>query len=154
MNAHALKELVGSGDRIALVTAPVAVLGIVANLAWPSAFALGGPPEPIRLVSIVVLAVGVAVWLWSAGLILLKVPRHQLITDGPFAVVAHPLYTGVGLLVLPWLGFLLNTWLGLLLGLVLYAAARRFEGDEDAALERDFGVAWRRYREAVLLPWV
>lgn len=149
-----VRELIGSGDRIFLVTGPVAVIGIIANLAMPAVFGVGGPPDILRLASIVVLGLGIVVWAWSVFLILTRVPRHQLITGGPYAVVRHPLYTGVALLVLPWAGFLLDTWLGLLIGLVLYAAARRFEGAEDAALARTFGPAWQRYREAVLIPWL
>ena len=149
-----IRKLVGSGDRIGLVAAPVVVVGIAANLVRPDLFAVGGPPEILRLASIAVLAVGVAVWAWTVILILTRVPRGELITGGPFAVVRHPLYTDVALLVLPWLGFLLNTWLGLAIGLVVYLASRRFAPAEEAALERDFGPAWQRYREAVLIPWL
>jgi protein-S-isoprenylcysteine O-methyltransferase Ste14 len=45
-----------------------------------------------------------------------KVPRRELITNGPYAIVKHPLYTGVALLVLPWIGFISNTWLGAVIG--------------------------------------
>ena len=149
-----LKELVGSGDRIGLVTAPVAIVGIAANVVWPEVFRVGGPAEPLRLVSIVVLAIGLVAWLWSAALILVNVPRHALITGGPYAVVRHPLYTAVGLLVLPWAGFLLDTWVGLVIGVTLYVASRVFSRDEEASLARAFGGAWRAYSAKVLLPWV
>lgn len=149
-----IRGLVGSGDRIGLVTAPVIVIGVIANVAMPSLFSVGGPPDVLGVVSAVVLVVGVAVWLWSVALILTKVPRHELITSGPFAVVRHPLYTGVALLVLPWAGFLLDTWLGLLSGLVLYGASRLFAPREETELAATFGPAWQRYRESVLIPWL
>ena len=149
-----IRQLVGSGDRIALLTAPVVVIGAIANVAWPAAFSVGGPPGPLRLLSILVLVVGLVIWLWSAALILVEVPRHHLITTGPFALARHPLYSGVALLVLPWAGFLLDTWLGLVVGLALYGAARLFEPDEEAALAREFGAAWQAYRGSVLLPWI
>jgi protein-S-isoprenylcysteine O-methyltransferase Ste14 len=149
-----LTQLVGSGDKIGLVTAPIAVVGLIANIVNPSFFSVGGPPDPWRLVSVVVLIPGLVVWLWSAILILTRVPRHELITSGPYAVVRHPLYTSVALLVLPWAGFLLDTWLGLLIGVVLYAASRLFAPQEDAALATTFGSAWRRYEEGVLIPWL
>jgi protein-S-isoprenylcysteine O-methyltransferase Ste14 len=149
-----LKDLVGSGDRIGLLTAPVVVIGVIANIAAPSLFSIGGPPEALRLVSVGVLVVGVVVWLWSVVLILTRVPRHELITSGPYAIVRHPLYDGVALLVLPWAGFLLDTWLGLLVGLALYGAARLFAPREEAELEATFGPAWQRYRESVLIPWL
>jgi protein-S-isoprenylcysteine O-methyltransferase Ste14 len=149
-----LRQLIGAGDKIGLVVAPVLVIGVIANALAPGVFGVGGPPEVLRFASVVMLVVGLIVWLWSAVLILTRVPRHELITGGPYALVRHPLYTGVALLVLPWAGFLLNTWLGLVIGLVLYAASRRFESQEDDELARAFGPAWQRYRASILIPWL
>jgi protein-S-isoprenylcysteine O-methyltransferase Ste14 len=148
-----LRKLVGSGDKIALLVAPFLVIGLILNVVFPSAFAVGGPPPLLAALSIAVLAVGIAMWAWSALLIVVDVPRGRLITGGPYALVKHPLYTSVALLVLPWLGFLLNTWLGALLGIVLYVASRRFAPEEEAALQQAFGAQWDSYRRTVLLPW-
>lgn len=149
-----LARLVGVGDRIGLVVGPVLVIGLIANVAQPATFSVGGPPDLLRLVSAILLIPGIIVWLWSAVLILVCVPRGELITRGPYRVVRHPLYTGVALLVLPWAGFLLNSWLGLLVGLVLYGASRWFAKREDAELAERFGPAWERYARSVLLPWL
>jgi protein-S-isoprenylcysteine O-methyltransferase Ste14 len=149
-----LKRLVGSGDKIGLVTLPFLVVGVALNLAFPTAFAVGGPPPGLRVLSLVVLACGVVGWLWSVALILRYVPRGDLITWGPFAVVRHPLYTSVALLVLPWLGFLLDTWLGVVVGAAMYAAVRALAQAEEAALRRAHGARWDHYRDAVLLPWL
>ena len=149
-----LKALVGSGDRIGLFTLPFLLAGAALNVAFPAAFAVGGPSPILAWVSVVVLAVGVVVWAWSVVLILRDVPRGRLITSGPFAVVRHPLYTGVALLVLPWAGFLLNTWLGAALGIVLFAASRTFEPLEERALATQFGAAWERYTAGVKIAWL
>ena len=149
-----LKALVGSGDRIGLFTLPFLLAGVALNVAFPAAFAVGGPSPILAWVSVVVLAVGVVVWAWSVVLILRDVPRGRLITSGPFAVVRHPLYTGVALLVLPWAGFLLNTWLGAALGIVLFAASRTFEPLEERALATQFGAAWERYTAGVKIAWL
>lgn len=149
-----LKLLVGAGDRIALSTLPFFVVGLILNIAYPSVFDVGGPPTALLVVSIVVLVVGVALWMWSVALILRKVPRGELITTGPYSLVKHPLYTAVALLVLPWLGFLFNTWLGLAVGIVMYIASRIFAPAEEAALSRTFGAAWDEYCDRVRLPWL
>lgn len=149
-----LRRLVGSGDKIGLLLAPFLVIGVILNLAYPSFFAVGGPPQFLAILSAAMLLVGVAIWIWSVALILSKVPRGELITGGPYALVKHPLYAGVALLVLPWVGFLLNTWLGLLLGIVLYLGARLFAPEEEVALSRSFGARWEAYRHQVLMPWV
>lgn len=149
-----LKTLVGSGDRIGLAVLPVLAVGLTANIFAPQVFRVGGPPAALRTASWIVLVPGLAVWAWSVILILIKVPRGELITGGPYALVKHPLYTGVALLVLPWLGFLLNSWLGALVGIALYIASRRFARAEEAALAKTFGPAWDAYLAKVKLPWI
>jgi protein-S-isoprenylcysteine O-methyltransferase Ste14 len=149
-----LKALVGSGDKIVLATLPFVIVGAILNVAFPSVFSVGGPPEALRGISIVMTIVGVVIWLWSAALILMRVPRGELITTGPFAWVKHPIYTSVALVVIPWVGFLLDTWLGAVLGIVLYVASRRFAPEEEAELSRTFGPAWDRYAASVKLEWL
>jgi protein-S-isoprenylcysteine O-methyltransferase Ste14 len=149
-----LKELVGSGEKIGLLTLPFLVIGLILNLAFPSLFSVGGPTAALRVISVVILIPGVTIWIWSAVLILTKVPKNELITNGPYSLVRHPLYTGVALLVLPWIGFLFDTWLGLLIGVVLYVAARMFSPEEEETLSKAFGPAWDRYRDTVKMPWL
>lgn len=149
-----LRALVGSGDRIGLFALPFLLVGVVLNVAYPSVFEVGGPPTALRVVSVVVLIPGVTVWVWSAALILTKVPRGELITNGPYALVTHPLYTGVALLVLPWVGFLLDTWLGALLGVALYVGTRMFAPAEEERLSKTFGDRWDEYCRTVAIPWL
>ena len=110
-----LRALIGSGDRIAAFVLPFVVVGILLNVAFPDVFGVGGPPRWLGIVAAVAFAVGVAGWAWSVGLILTKMRVGQLVTSGPYALVKHPLYTAVALLVLPSLGILLDTWLGLII---------------------------------------
>jgi protein-S-isoprenylcysteine O-methyltransferase Ste14 len=149
-----LRALVGSGDKIALFTLPFAIVGLILNAVDPSLFAVGGPPVPLRVISIVALIAGVGIWAWSVVMILTKVPHGELITTGPYSMVKHPLYTGVALLVLPAIGFLINTWLGALIGIVMYVAARRFAPAEEAVLSKRFGAAWDEYSGRVKIRWL
>jgi protein-S-isoprenylcysteine O-methyltransferase Ste14 len=149
-----IRTLVGSGDRIARATLPFVVVGLASSVVFPSLFDVGVPSATLRAVSIVVLVAGITIWVWSAVLILTKVPRGELITTGPFALVRHPLYTGVSLLVLPWLGFLFNTWLGVALGIVMYVAARVYAPAEEKELARTFGPEWYEYATNVKIPWL
>jgi protein-S-isoprenylcysteine O-methyltransferase Ste14 len=146
-----VKRLVGSGDKIGLAALPFAVVGVLLNLAVPSAFRVGGPPTWLWWLALAMLVLGLATWLWSVILILANVPRGRLITGGPYAWVKHPLYTAVALLVLPSTGVLLDTWLGLALGMVVYLASRAFAPAEDAELARTFGETWRTYARRVRL---
>jgi protein-S-isoprenylcysteine O-methyltransferase Ste14 len=149
-----LKVLVGSGHKIMLLALPFLAVGLILNIMFPSWFSIGGPPLALKVVSIVLLIPGVAIWIWSVGLILTRVPRQELITHGPYSLVKHPLYTAVALLVLPWVGFLLNTWLGTLIGIALYMGSRAFAPEEERGLSKDFGPAWDEYCNKVKIAWL
>ena len=149
-----LKKLVGSGDKIGLFIMPFVVVGVHLNLANPTIFQVGGPPTWLSALSIAVLIVGLAIWIWSVILILANVPSGRLITSGPYAWVKHPLYTAVALLVLPWVGFLLDTWLGAVVGVALYLGSRIFAPAEEAELSRTFGETWQAYSRRVKLQWL
>jgi len=99
--ATRLKMLVGSGDKIGRLALPFLAAGLAANVWRPDLFSVGGPPTVLKVSSIAMLIPGVTIWIWSVVLILTRVPRHELITTGPYALVKHPLYTAVALLVLP-----------------------------------------------------
>ena len=149
-----LKTLVGSGDKIGMLTLPFLIVGLILNIMFPSLFRVGGPPTGLRWISVLLLIPGVTIWIWSVVLILTSVPEGKLITTGPYALVKHPLYTGMALLVLPWFGFLLNTWLGAVIGVVLYTGSRLFSYEEEKALSEAFGTAWGEYCTKVALPWL
>jgi len=150
-----LRRLIGVGDRILAATLPLAAVGIAANLTWPSVFRTGLGAAG-RVASIVLLASGVALYLTSLTQVqvLINVPRGRLITTGAFALVRHPLYCAVSLLVIPGCGLLLDSWLGSVLGATMYVASRHFRGLEEAHLAAAFGDAYRTYRARVLLPWL
>lgn len=149
-----LKVLIGSGDKIVLLILPILLIGIIMNMLSPSFISVGGPPPALTAIFVLVLLAGIAVWVWSAISILIKVPRNELITTGPYSLVKHPLYTGVAFLVLPWLGFLLNSWLGLVIGCTLYLGSRIFSPEEEKILSQTFGPAWDTYCSKVKIPWL
>jgi len=149
-----LKVLVGSGDKIGLLTLPFVIIGLILNIMFPSLFNVGGPSIVLKTISIIILIPGITIWIWSTVLILIKVPQQKLITNGPYSLVKHPLYAGVALLVLPWIGFLFNTWLGVLIGIVLYIASRVFSPEEEAILSKTFGTTWDEYCHKVKIPWL
>jgi len=149
-----LKVLVGSGEKIGLLTLPFLIIGLILNIMNPSVFSVGGPSTVLKAISIITLIPGVTIWAWSVVLILIKVPKRELITNGPYSWVKHPLYTGVALLVLPWIGFLFDTWLGVLIGIILYTGSRIFSPEEEKILSKTFGATYDEYRKKVKIPWL
>ena len=148
-----LKALVGSGDRVVGLAAPFVVVGVAANILWPAVFRMGSDRGGL-IAGLALLVVGVPVWLTSVAQVLVNVPRKRLITSGPFAVLLHPLYTSVALLVLPGLGLLLDTWLGPAVGVILYVSTRLYAGAEETLLAKYFPTEYPAYRARVLLPWL
>jgi protein-S-isoprenylcysteine O-methyltransferase Ste14 len=149
-----LKVLVGNGRKIGLLTLPFLAVGLILNILYPSYFSIGGPSPTMFLLSVIILIPGITNWIWSVFLILKKIPRHELITTGPYSIVKHPLYTGVALLVLPWIGILCNTWLGILIGLIVYIGSRIYSPEEEKILSKIFGKAWSAYNKKVKIPWL
>jgi protein-S-isoprenylcysteine O-methyltransferase Ste14 len=149
-----VKALVGSGDKIGLFTLPFLLLGVILNRKKPSFFSVGGPPIVVKVIALLMLLPGVTMWIWSVRLIVTNVPQNKLITTGPYALVKHPLYTSVALLVLPSIGLLLNTWLGGVIGIILYTGSRLFAPEEEALLSKTFGPTWEEYRKQVKIPWL
>ena len=148
-----LKVLVGSGDRIMSLTLPFLVSGVVANILWPGVFALGFGLGGL-IAGIVLLVIGVPVWLSSVALVLVNVPKKKLITTGAFAVLLHPMYTSVALLVFPGVGLLIDSWVGAAIGVVLYVSSRIFSPREDEILRKVFPSDYPAYRKRVLVPWL
>lgn len=146
-----LRALMGSGDRIALFTAPFVLIAVGLWLVDPARVAFDGSAPLVLALTVVALVIGVVGWAWSAVLILTRVPKGELITTGPFAVVRHPLYTSVGLLVVPAAGILLGTWLGVVIGVALYVGARVFAPAEERELRARFGDRWEAYERQVML---
>ena len=120
----------------------------------PALFDIARPPTALTVISALLLGAGLIIWIWSVVLILVKAPRGELITTGPYALMKHPIYTSVALLVLPWLGCLLHSWLGALIGGVVYLGSRLFSPAEEAALSKTFGAAWDAYCAQVKWPWL
>jgi len=148
-----LGKLVGAGDRVIAGMLPVAAAGIVANVVWPEVFRMGFGTAGL-VAGIVLLALGVPVWLWAVAQILVYVPRGKLITTGPFALVFHPIYTFVALLVIPGAGLVLDTWVGFAIGAALYVSSRIFAPREERELASAFPAEYPAYRASVVFPWL
>lgn len=149
-----LMILVGSGRKIGIFTLPFLIAGVVANILFPVVFSVGGPQQALYITSLAILSLGIVVWFWTVYLILTKIPRRELITTGPYAIMKHPLYTGVALLVIPWIGFLLNSWLGIVIGVIVYIGSRIYSPEEEKILSGVFGQSWKNYCQAVAIKWL
>jgi len=121
-------------------------------------------PDLARMIASMVLAPVATVFAWLAVRHLGKqlrifaglYPDHELIRSGPYAIVRHPVYASLFLMMLAT-GLLFARWPMLLAGIALYIAGTevRIRAEEGLLRER-FGQEFEDYRRRVpaYLPFV
>jgi protein-S-isoprenylcysteine O-methyltransferase Ste14 len=90
---------------------------------------------------------------WSA-IVTIK-QDHQLITSGPYAMVRHPIYTGL-LLALIGSALARGEWRGVLAVLIAFCGLWRKLRLEERWMQERFGTAYNAYssRVAALIPFL
>jgi len=145
---------------------PLAIGGIL--LGWPNVAgaALEERFLPRTLagfwIAVVLIAIGLGfsiaarVWLggnWSGSVTIKK--GHELIRSGPYALVRHPIYTGL-LLALIGTALAVGKWRALIALLPFAFAIYRKMAVEERFMSDQFGGDYARYREQVpaLIPFI
>lgn len=97
------------------------------------------------------LGVAVAIWArfcigqyWSSRVTLKQ--GHRVIRSGPYAVVRHPIYTGMFLAAMGT-ALVLGEWRGVLAVIVIFAAHSHKALREEALLTRELGEEYTSYRQ-------
>jgi protein-S-isoprenylcysteine O-methyltransferase Ste14 len=116
---------------------------------------------PVRLGAALAFAgIAFAIWArvtiagnWSSDVTLKR--DHELIVDGPYAFVRHPIYTGI-LVALAGTGLAVGEWRAVLAVVLACAAYWRKLTIEEAVMRRQFGEAYAQYAAKVpaLVPFV
>jgi protein-S-isoprenylcysteine O-methyltransferase Ste14 len=90
---------------------------------------------------------------WSSSVTLKR--EHELIVEGPYRIVRHPIYTGI-LLGLLGTALAVGEWRALLGVAIAVAAYWRKLTIEEAVMRRQFGEAYARYAERTraLIPFM
>ncbi|HTJ04247.1 MAG TPA: isoprenylcysteine carboxylmethyltransferase family protein [Caldimonas sp.] len=147
----------------------LAPLAIAVLLIWGPSPQLGAlrarfvPPSPaVEWTGAVLVAAGLAFAVWArihlganwSGIVTVK-RGHELVTGGPYAIVRHPIYTG---LVLAFVGsaIALGELRGVLAVAVVAASLWRKLRLEERWMAEQFGADYERYRRRVraLVPFV
>jgi len=145
---------------------PLVVAGIVVMSRTRPWGVLFDPMLPESLVTFwtgaAILAAGLAFTVWArvylggnwSGLVTLK-QDHELIRGGPYALVRHPIYTGV---LVAFIGTAIarNEWRGLLAVAIVFVALWRKLKLEERFLGDAFGESYSKYRAEVsaLIPYL
>lgn len=141
------------------------IVGVI--LLWSERLRLGflsqnifPPSQELYLAGVAVVAAGLAFTVWArvhlgrnwSGTVTVK-QDHELVRDGPYRYVRHPIYTG---LLLAFIGCAVarDEWRGVLGVVIIYAGFWRKLRLEERWMTEQFGDAYRRYMAAVpaLIP--
>lgn len=145
----------GAGPKIMAPAAVTFIITAVLSYVYRPALDIPLLPRELTLaLGAVLVALGVLIWLPAMALFLLAYRKGELATRGPYALMLNPIYSSWTVLVFPGIALLLNWWLLLATPIVMYAAFRRFGGDEDLYLRQKFGKQYEEYRQRVLLKFL
>ncbi len=154
--------------QIGLVVFALIITVLLLYWLWiPLPFSPSKASKPVFMaVGLIVFIIGTLFTLWARQTLgrmwgistsreVKLLPNHQLIDQGPYALVRHPMYFGwwmamLGILLIYW------TWIPSILFIfsviVFYQRARR----EEAVLSERFGEQWQAYikRTKLFVPWI
>lgn len=152
-------------DRMALFAVELALVAGWAALRWIAR--LDRPLVPASALessraaglALTVAGLGLAVWAkarlgrWFSGTFGVQ-PGHELVTDGPYAITRHPIYTGL-LAAVAGSALVWDSALTLALAAVLVVPFARHTAIEETLFVGHFGDAYRRYQRRVprLVPF-
>jgi protein-S-isoprenylcysteine O-methyltransferase Ste14 len=116
---------------------------------------------PVRFgAALTFLGIAFAIWArirlagnWSSDVTLKR--DHELMVDGPYRWVRHPIYTGI-LVALAGTALAVGEWRGVLAVALAFAAFWRKLRIEEALMRRQFGESYARYADRVpaLIPFL
>ena len=150
---------------------PRSTIGIVLQIVGIFAVGVGPPrmsldplaPASLAATAAVIVLMGGAIRLFAASssalgknwsIVARMRSDHELVRNGPYARVRHPIYLGL-LLFLLAMAVALGHWLQLVVAVPLYLAGTRIRTRiEERLLEQTFGETYRDYRNSTpaLLP--
>jgi protein-S-isoprenylcysteine O-methyltransferase Ste14 len=151
---HARAIILLPGTVIVLVPALIVIVGGGPNIGW----GLGGVLVVlVALVGLMLVAAGLALWMWTLGLfarigkgtLASWDPTRQLVVQGPYRRVRNPMITGVLTILVGqaalWGSPGLLVWCAAFFAIYRTYCVRY----EEPGLERRFGEEYRAYRHSV-----
>ncbi|KPK75902.1 MAG: hypothetical protein AMJ79_09255 [Phycisphaerae bacterium SM23_30] len=117
---------------------------------YPDLLTIPGIPYwALAIVGIGFLGAGMALYVYSLRIFNPGYQKGQLVTEGPYSVVRHPIYAAWILLICPGLVLFFRSWPMLFVPLVAYVSFKASIHKEDDYLKDKFGPAYSDYRSKV-----
>jgi protein-S-isoprenylcysteine O-methyltransferase Ste14 len=149
-------SVLGVGPKLIIIGICYSIVAIVLNRFYHDVFAIKIIPVwIIRIISIVLLGIGLPLWIISGKTLLKAYKMDVLYTKGVFSICRHPLYTAVILFVMPGALLFTHSWIILSTPYVMIVVCSFIVRQEDKYLGERFPNDFPDYRKRVnaFLPW-
>ncbi len=140
----------GIGPNFSITAILFGVLTGWLTYLFPDWFVISCIPYWILIVlGIGLLLAGTAVYVHSLRIFNCGYRKQQLVIDGPYSIVRHPIYAEWILLICPGFLLLFRSWIMLFVPIAAYISFKANVYKEDDYLKDKFGQAYSDYRSKV-----
>jgi len=140
----------GIGNKLGRITWPYLAFSIILNIIKPDIFTITQIPFlASAILGTIFIIIGLVMFSSGAKIIRKAFHEGKLLTNGVYAIVRNPMYSG--LLIFMPLGIALwfRSWLILTVPIVTYIAFKLVFKEEDKYLEEKFGQEYLDYKSKV-----
>lgn len=109
------------------------------------------PDHILAMIGTFLILIGIPFYIISIVTIKRAFQAGRLLTDGPFGMCRHPVYSAWIVFFVPGIMLLINTWIGLSAPLAMYVFILLLVKEEEIYLERVFGDDYLAYKERIPL---
>jgi len=104
---------------------------------------------PARLIFLILIITYAGLLVWSSFVLISAKKKNKLAQKGPYALIRHPMYVGIVLLVNPGLAIFFQSWALLEACLIIYFIWKHFAKKEEKQLIESYGSEYKEYAQKV-----
>jgi hydroxyacylglutathione hydrolase len=136
----------GIGPKFTLFSVLCLVLVLVVHYVWYPFFVIPGVPYVVLgVISLVLIAIGVPIWVAASKEVDRAFEAGELATQGVYALCRHPIYGSATFFVIPGILLFFRSWVLLAVPVAMYILARSPVRREETYLRAKFGQAYLAY---------
>ena len=145
-------KVTGVGPRLLLATGAFFCVMLALHIWQRHLFGMHFLPRWLTVaVGVALLVLGIPLWAWGIARVVRGFKAGVLVTDGPYAIMRHPVYSAGIVFITPAIAFLVNSWLLLAVPVFMYVFFRILIIREERWLEQTFGRQYLDYKRRVHL---
>jgi protein-S-isoprenylcysteine O-methyltransferase Ste14 len=140
----------GVGRRIALFSLTYFIVITIVHFSYPGLFLITKTTNIVfPIVGTILIALGLTMYVLGARKITTAFHEGKLLTTGVYAIVRHPMYSGIIVFFAPGVALWFRSWIILTVPLVAYIIFKILIPKEEKYLEEKFGKEYLDYKSKV-----